>query len=202
MNHDTVPAEPCATPAFPRPTPWSNKIGVLALVLCWPLLTQATTPAERLLQRENRTRGLPGPCPFFDAAVVQKVFPNSTNEATFSRREKPYPSCSYIWKAKTKNTMKMAGRDVQIPSEGRLTITRAPSRVAAKDWERVLMGYPNQQLTPVPELGQYAIWSAKRRQLSWIAKGHVFHVAVQDDDQPDAQQKNAMAVAAELVRTH
>lgn len=202
MNHDTLPAEPGATPAFPRPTPWPNQLGMLALALCAPMLAHSTTPAEMMELVQAHAATPQGPCPFFDATLVQKLFPNSSNEAVFKRREKPYPSCTYIWKAKTKNTMKMAGRDVQIPSEGRLTITRAPSRVAAKDWERVLMGYPNQQLTPVPELGQYAIWSAKRRQLSWIAKGHVFHVAVQDDDQSDAQQKNAMAVATELVRTH
>lgn len=65
-----------------------------------------------------------------------------------------------------------------------------------------MTGYKNQQLTPVPELGPYAVWSAQRRQLSWIAKGHIFHVAVEDDDQPADQQKNAMVVAAELTRTH
>ncbi len=202
MNHDIPPAEPGATPAFPRPTPWSNKLGMLALALCSPMLAHAITPAEKIEQLKAHAATPPGPCPFFDVAVVHKVFPNSINEAAFKRRDKPYPSCTYTWNAKHVNTMKMGGREVKVPSEGRLTLTKAQTRVEAKDWERVLTGYRNQQLSPVPELGQYAVWSAQRRQLSWIAKGHVFHVAVEDDDQPDAQQKNAMAVAAELIRTH
>ncbi len=158
------------------------------MTLCVPMLARTAEPQ--------------GPCPFFDAAVVKKIFPNSTNEAVFKRRDKPFPSCTYIWNAKKKATMEMAGRQVQVPSEGRLTLTEVATRSEAKDWERVLMGYKNQQLIPVPALGQYAVWSDKRRQLSFIARGYVFHVAVEDADQPDAQQKNAMAVAAELVRTH
>lgn len=163
---------------------------MLAMVLCAPTLVQAGTA------------GLEGPCPFFDAAVVQKIFPGSTHKAKFKRRDKPFPSCTYLWTAKHTNTLAMAGQQVKVRSEGRLTLTKVVTRREASDWERVLLGYRKQQLTPVPELGQYAVWSAQRRQLSWIAKGHIFHVAVQDDDQPDAQQANAMAVAAELIRTH
>lgn len=203
MTHDTLRAKPRATASstsVARPASWANSLGVLTLVLCTPLLAQASSLKDKIAQA--RTAKPQGPCPFFDVAVVHKVFPHSSNEAQFKSRDKPYPSCTYIWTAKNKSTMKMAGREVQVPSEGRLTLTKAPSRVAANDWERVLMGYKNQQLTPVPELGQYAVWSAQRRQLSWIAKGHVFHVAVEDADQPETQQKSAMAVAAELIRTH
>ena len=202
MTHDVPRSASGAAPACTRPAAWAGQLGVLALALWSPQLAQAATPAERLEQLKARTASLPGPCPFFDAAVVQKLFPNSAAEAAFKRRDKPYPSCTYTWKAKQPKTMKIGEHVVKVPSEGRLTLTRAPSRVAAKDWERVLLGYRNKPLTPVPELGTYAGWSDKRRQLSWIAKGHVFHVAVEDDDQPDAQQKNAMAVAAELMRTH
>jgi hypothetical protein len=180
----------------------TKRAGVLVLALFSPLLAHALTPAERLEQLKARSASLPGPCPFFDATVLHRVFPNSANEAAFKRREKPYPSCTYTWKAKQSQSMKIGEHVVNVPSEGRLTLTRAPSRAEAKDWERVLLGYRNQPLTPVPELGRYAGWSDKRRQLSWIAKGHVFHVAVEDNDQPDALQKNAMAVAAELMRTH
>ena len=185
-----------------RPTRWAKPLGVMALVLCSPMLAHAATPAEMLKRVQAHGATPQGPCPFFDVAVVQKIFPNSSNEASFKRREKPYPSCTYLWAAKHMNAVKMAGMVAKVPSEGRLTLTKAPTRVEAKDWERVLMSYKNQQLTQVPELGQYAVWSAQRRQLSWIAKGHVFHVAVEDDDQPDNQQANAMAVAAELIRTH
>ena len=153
-------------------------------------------------QRQMCIRDREGPCPFFDAAVVHKIFPNSSNEAVFKRRDKPFPSCTYLWNAKQMNSVKMAGRTVKVPSEGRLTLTKVATRNEAQDWTRVLTGYKNQQLTPMTELGKYAVWSPQRRQLSWIAKGHIFHVAVEDDDQPDDQQKNAMAVAAELIRTH
>jgi hypothetical protein len=166
------------------------------------MLAHSATPAEMMKRARSHAATPEGPCPFFDAAVVQKIFPNSSNEATFKRRDKPFPSCTYIWNAKHMNSVTMAGRTVKVPSEGRLTLTKVATRNEAQDWKRVLTGYKNQQLTPVPELGQYGVWSTQRRQLSWIAKGHIFHVAVEDDDQPDDQQKNAMAVAAELIRTH
>ena len=187
-----------ATPGFL--TLRLNNLCLLVVALCTPMLVQADTLKERVAQ--GRAATPEGPCPFFDAAVVKRIFPNSANEPIFKRREKPFPSCTYIWKASKMNTLKMAGQPVAVPSEGRLTLTEVATRSEAKDWERVLMGYKNQQLTPIPALGQYAVWSDKRRQLSFIAKGHIFHVAVEDIDQPEAQQKNALAVAAELVRTH
>lgn len=202
MTRNTARTTSCAKKPSAHPTLRAKRLGVLVMALCSPMLSQAATPAERIEQLKARAATLPGPCPFFDATVVQKVFPNSANGAAFKRRDKPYPSCTYTWKGKQPKSMKIGEHVVSVPSEGRLTLTRAPSRVEAKDWERVLLGYRNQQLAPVPELGTYAGWSAQRRQLSWIAKGHVFHVAVEDDDQPDAQQKNAMAVAVELMRTH
>ncbi|OAD39555.1 hypothetical protein LPB72_21510 [Hydrogenophaga crassostreae] len=202
MTHHLSRSASAATPASARPPRWARQLGALTMILCSPMLAHALTPAERLQQIKARAAGPQGPCPFFDVAVVHKIFPSSSNESVFKRREKPYPSCTYIWTAKHMNAVKMAGMVAKVPSEGRLTLTKAPTRVEAKDWERVLMSYKNQPLIQVPELGQYAVWSAQRRQLSWIAKGHVFHVAVEDDDQPGAQQANAMAVAAELVRTH
>jgi hypothetical protein len=200
----------CATPApaplpapeFACPTPWVKPLGVLAMALCSPMLAHSATPAEMMKRVRAHAATPEGPCPFFDAAVVHKVFSNSSNEATFKRREKPFPSCTYLWKGQHMNTVKIGGIEAKVPSEGRLTLTKAPTRSEAQDWSRVLSSYKNQQLTQVPELGQYAVWSAQRRQLSWIAKGHVFHVAVEDDDQPTAQQKNAMVVVAELIRTH
>lgn len=188
MTQPTSATVRCPTSSSVGRCLWSEKLGLLIVAMCAPTLGLAAAPQ--------------GPCPFFDVAVVHKVFPNSTNEAVFKRRDKPFPSCTYIWNAKHMNSVKMGGLVVKVPSEGRLTLTKAPIRVEVKDWDRVLLGYGKQQLTPVPELGQYAVWSAQRRQLSWISKGHVFHVAVENDDHPDAQQQNAMAVAAELIRTH
>jgi len=202
MTHRRYRNPSSAPPASARPLRWAKPLGVLAMALCSPMLAHAATPAEMMKRVQAHAATPQGPCPFFDVAAVHKIFPNSSSEAVFRQREKPYPSCTYIWAAKHMNAVKMAGMVAKVPSEGRLTLTKAPTRVEAKDWERVLMSYKNQPLIQLPELGQYAVWSAQRRQLSWIAKGHVFHVAVEDDDQPDAQQANAMAVAAELIRTH
>lgn len=202
MTHCLHRTAACAVPASDRPPRWAKPIGVLAMALWSPMLAHSATPAEMMKKVRAHAATLEGPCPFFDAVVVEKTFPNSSNEAVFKRRDKPFPSCTYLWNAKHMNGVKMAGRTVMVPSEGRLTLTKVATRNEAQDWERVLTGYKNQQLTPVPELGPYAVWSAQRRQLSWIAKGHIFHVAVEDDDQPADQQKNAMVVAAELTRTH
>lgn len=158
------------------------------VLLCLPALGLAAAPE--------------GPCPFFDVTMVQRIFPNSTNKATFKRRDKPFESCTYLWKSKHPRLVKMAGREVPVPLEGRLTLTKVATRAEDRDWERVLQGYRKQKLEPVPELGKHAVWSAQRRQLSWIAKGHIFHVAVQDSDQPDLQRKSAMTVAAALNQRH
>jgi hypothetical protein len=202
MTHHLNQSAPGATPVPAHPSRWAKQLGALTMVLCLPMLVHALTPAERLQKTQARAAGPQEPCPFFDVAIVYKIFPHSSNEATFKRRDKPFPSCTYIWNAKHMNTVKMGGLEAKVPSEGRLTLTQVATRNEAQDWKRVLTSYSKLQLTQVPELGQYAVWSPQRRQLSWIAKGHIFHVAVEDADQPEDQQVNAMAVAAELIRTY
>ena len=202
MIHRRTRAGSGAAPVPAHPRRWAKQLGALIVVLCSPMLAHAVTPAERLQQIRARADGPQGPCPFFDAAKVLKIFPRSSDEAKFKRRDKPFPSCTYRWRGERMNTVKIGGREAKVPSEGRLTLTQVVTRNEAQDWKRVLTGYKKQPLTPVSELGPNAVWSAQRRQLSFVAKGHIFHVAVEDDDAPDSQQKNAMEVAAELIRTH
>lgn len=137
-----------------------------------------------------------GPCPYFDEAMVRKIFPASVNDAELKRRERRIQTCTFTW------TAQKGGRERKAASQGRLTLAKVAARVEAKDWERVLQGYGKQTLEPLPKLGTYAVWSEQRSQLSMIAKGHIFHVTVQDDDQPDAKKTHALAVADELIRRH
>lgn len=137
------------------------------MAMCASTLAQAAEPQ--------------GPCPFFDVAVVQKFFEQI--ERSGVQTPGKTQSVLHLHLERETHEQRQDGR-----AHGEVSFRRAadahqgPTLTEAKDQERVLLSYSKQQLTPVPELGQYAVWSPQRRQLAWIAKGHIFHVAVENDD--------------------
>jgi hypothetical protein len=130
------------------------------------------------------------------------MFPASKNELSSKYKDKRKPSCTFTWKSNTVQVKELLGQKVEIPAESRVNITRVTVRSKDSDWQRVLNGYATQPLTQVQNIGTKAVWSEKRHQLSFITNEYVFHVAVEDPDQPAAEQKNAELIAQMLLGLH
>lgn len=141
-------------------------------------------------------------CPLLKPADVLAIFPASKNESSSKYKEKPYPSCTFIWKSNTVQIKEFSGHRIEIPGESRVSITRAEVRSKDSDWQRVLAAYGTQPLTDVQHIGIKAVWSEKRHQLSVMTDEYVFHIAVEDPDQPAAEQKNAQHIAQLLLTRH
>ena len=139
-------------------------------------------------------------CPLFKSADVLAIFPASKNEFISKVRGKKSPSCTFIWKSDTLEFKEFGGQKVKIPGEGRVSITRAS--IASKDvaWKRVIQSYGKHPLIEVENIGNKAVWSARRHQLSLLTDNYVIHVAVEDADNPDAEQKNAEQVAQLILK--
>ncbi|MEZ5706406.1 MAG: hypothetical protein R3E56_14705 [Burkholderiaceae bacterium] len=155
-----------------RPTPHPNHTRTKSRLSNLIAIGILVAPALALADKPQ------GPCPFFDEAVTRKIFPASANEPQLERRDRRIQTCAYIWSTKPQDRN----------AKGRLTLAKTDVRVEAKDWPRVLNGYGNLPLTPVPELGPHAVWSDQRSQLSMIAKGHIFHVTIEDGSPPEANK--------------
>jgi hypothetical protein len=95
--------------------------------------------------------------------------------------------------------MILGGQQVEVPGEGRLSVTRAPVRTKSSDWQRVLSSYGSEELIQVPNIGEQAVWSPKRRQLSVLSAEAVVHVAVENPDQLAAEQASAEKIAQLLL---
>lgn len=140
-------------------------------------------------------------CPLLTLVDLQATFPASKNLIQSKYTEKRNPSCTFIWKSNVQ-VKELLGHRVDIPRESRLTITRAEIYSIENDWQRVLTSYGTQALIDVQNLGIKAVWSVKRHQLSVITDKYVFHVAVENPDQPTAEQKNAEHIAQQLLVSH
>jgi hypothetical protein len=140
-----------------------------------------------------------GDCPLLSEAALRRHFPKAPAEIETRVRDKTYPSCTYRWVSATPRKAMMAGQEVEIGGEGRVTITIAPIRAPESDWQRVLSSYRIEPPVAVDGIGDKAVWSDQRHQLSVLVPGWVAHVAVEDDDSPGTGREQAVAVARDVL---
>lgn len=140
-------------------------------------------------------------CPLLEAGEVAHLLPAAV-EAKVSSRDKPWPTCSFTWRAAHSVAMTVGGQVMEVPGEGRLTITMAALKNPDGDWQRVLISYGDQELLEVPAVGRRAVWSAQRKQLSVQAEGHLYHVALTNPDDPAAEYETAVRLGLLLVDMH
>lgn len=137
-------------------------------------------------------------CTLLSEATLRRHFPKAPAQMETRVRLQPYPSCTYLWASTTPGKRTIAGRVVEIAGEGRVTITVAPIRSPKSDWQRVLSSYRTAPV-PVEGIGDKAVWSDQRHQLSVLVPAFVAHVAVEDNDNPGSTREKAIAVARDVL---
>ncbi len=160
------------------------------LLLAFSLASQGLFTASAAGQESS--------CELLDTAEVVYLVPAAAN-AQVRSREKPYPSCTYTWPAAKPIQKSIGGRVMEMPGEGRLTLTLAAVKDAETDWSRVIASYGNQELLDVPAVGTSAVWSAQRHQLSVLAGSHIIHVALENPDEPGVEYESAVRLALLLA---
>lgn len=140
-------------------------------------------------------------CPLLDEVEVTYLLPAAAG-AQVRTRDKPWPSCTFTWTAALPIRKTIGGQVMEIPGEGRLTITVVAVQDPDADWERVLNKYRGEDPVGVPAVGRRAVWSVQRRQLSIQAERHLYHVALENPDEPSAEQETAVRFGLLLVDQH
>lgn len=116
----------------------------------------------------------------------------------YSQCEKnSYPTCTYIWGPEFE---KDAARiNAGLPPEGnKLRIVHAQA-ASIKDFERVLSTYSDAE--PVAGIGETAVWSDKRKQLSFITETNlIVHIYIEDMQVEDPEAK-AASIASDLIES-
>lgn len=161
----------------------------------------AAAAPSSAIERLRATTMLSGSsiCPLLSEAALRRHFPSAPAEMETHVGDKTYPSCTYLWVSATPSKMIMAGQEVEIGGEGRVTLTVAPVRVPESDWQRVLSSYRIKPPVAVAGIGDKAVWSDQRNQLSVLAPGWVVHVAVEDNDTPGPDSEKAVAIARDIL---
>lgn len=138
-------------------------------------------------------------CPFMTRDAVVHYFADATNQLKVRFREKPYPSCTFTWKTDKTKVMTIVGREMTVPVEGRLTLTKAPIKNLDIDWQRVISSYKSESLSEIPDIGTKAVWSDKRQQLSVLTDAEAYHVAVEVGDESSQHRDAAIRIAQQLL---
>jgi len=142
--------------------------------------------------------GLESDCPMFDANQVQALFP-AASKLGMKSREKPYPTCTFTWASATPERRTIGNQVIESPGQGRLTLTRAVVKSATADWDRVLKSYGDETLQSVEDVGDRAVWSQRRSQISAQNAGFIVHVALSNPDAPDESLATAIEIAQQLL---
>lgn len=159
-----------------------------------------SVPAAERLQR-LRASALPtGDCPLLSEAALRARFPNVAAELESRVRTTPYPSCTYVWVTRAKDKRTFGGQVVEVPGEGRVSVTLAAVRAPEPDWQRVLSSYRIEPPEAVDGIGDKAVWSDQRHQLSVLVPNWVLHVAVEDNDAPGTGREQALAIARDILK--
>lgn len=166
------------------------KVGIF--VLSASLLTQSSFAG--LL-------GEKGVCTFFEPSVVPSYFPASHGSLKVRFRDRPYDACTFTWKSKKSSIREIAGQKIEIPGEGRLTLTRVSVKSPVADWQRAISSYGTEKLKEIPGVGGQAVWSDRRHQLSFMTvdRVYLFHVAIEDSDNPLLMEDTAGKIALRLI---
>lgn len=139
-----------------------------------------------------------GGCPIFEPAQVQALFPAATKLHTKSRA-KPYMTCTFTWASTAPERRTIGSQVIESPGQGRLTLTRAEAKSVEGDWQRVLKSYGDETLLEVAGIGDRAVWSARRSQVSAQNSGFIVHVALSNPDAPDELMTMASRLAGQLL---
>jgi len=113
-------------------------------------------------------------------------------------RKKSYPTCTYVWgKPSTEKQNAMAKKYGLAPKGQKLMVIYAQAS-SQNDFKRVLQTYND--AIAVEGFGREAVWSAKRRQLSFITKKNlIVHVNVDGVKSSDPLLK-AKTVARQVMQ--
>lgn len=153
-------------------------------------------------QAQADTSGQEPECPLLQQNQVSLYFPEAGEKAKVQVRSKPYQSCTFTWKTDRTSTMKVAGREIAVPVEGRLSITEAPVVSKQGDWQRVLKSYGSESLLEVSTIGSAAVWSEKRGQLSVTSEDYIYNVAVLDGSDSKQRIEAAIEIVKKLIAAH
>jgi len=110
-------------------------------------------------------------------------------------KKKSYPTCTYVWGTKSdKDAIRI--KHGQPPGGNQLMVIYAQAG-ARKDFQRVTATYSD--AVTVKGIGEEAVWSAKRRQLSLITdKNLVVHVNIREKGKNSTKEKS-IAVAQHVL---
>ena len=109
--------------------------------------------------------------------------------------KKSYPTCSYIWGPDSKKDAARVSAGLA-PEGNKLQIVYAQG-ASQKDFQRVLSTYSDAET--LAGIGEEAVWSQRRNQLSFITDKHLIVHIHMDKTDGQGSKENAIAIAGDLL---
>ena len=121
------------------------------------------------------------PCEIISRTVIDEIFGTRDIEVEMVSKQKTYPSCRYTWSDGNKQTREIGGQKMDIYTESIVMIVLPEGEMTKASYDASIKSYTDdlEELS----VGDHAVWSNKRKQMTVLAGTHLFHVHV--DFNPD-----------------
>ena len=142
--------------------------------------------------------GPESPCELISEADVRSLFAVPEEiQIEMKDRVLTYPTCSYIWKDEKVTKIIQAG-----PKEMHIKMASELMVVMVKDagesmYNTSIKVYKD--IESVENVGEMASWGTEMAQLTFLAKGYMFHVHVKASDDDAENKAKAMEVANKII---
>ena len=183
-----------------------KKVLTLALLPLFLLACNSNESASNSATSENQvenkqaeeTTGPESPCELISEADVRSLFaiPDEI-QIEVKDRVLTYPTCTYIWKDEKVTKIIQAG-----PKEMHIKMASELMIVMVKDagesmYNTSIKVYKD--IESVENVGEMASWGTEMAQLTFLAKGYMFHVHVKASDDDMDNKAKAIEVARLII---
>lgn len=167
------------------------------------LLISGFLPGSKLLSEPESPRQNPSessftpPCEVITIETIIRVFNLDDIEIEAEAKDDSYPTCKYTWKGMNKRSMDVGGQQTVIDIESMVMIIMVDFKVGKSAFDAAKKSYTD-ELEDV-EIGDNAVWSNKRRQITVLADKNLFHVKVNFTTDNDKNKEKAIELSQIII---
>lgn len=137
------------------------------------------------------------PCEVITIEVLKKVLQLDNIEVANKESGSSFPTCRYVWDGDNKQVMTIGGNKTELDIECNVTIVIVDMIVSKINYDASIKSYSD--ATELLGIGDHAVWSDKRKQMTVLAGKNLFHVHVDFVSENEINKEKAIALSEIII---
>ena len=139
------------------------------------------------------------PCERIAVETLKEIFNLEGIEVGRKESGSSFPTCIYVWEGGNKKLIEVGGNKTEIDIECNVTIVIVDMKVSKSNYDASVKSYSD--ATELSAVGDYAVWSDKRKQMTVLVGKNLFHVHVDVFPEVELNKEKAIALSEIIVKS-